>query len=163
MIDLSSFFLKNQGRHLKMIGKVLYKDPSTVEDVVQEAYLRAHKYRGSYDSERSGINTWFNSILYNTLRDFQKSYRSQPGFSEDTEEQADVIEFNKISEHLNLIEKELSKVKKPKRQQVLYLYYILGYSSKEISEIVSDMTVTNVTTICNRFKNDLKQRYNIEV
>lgn len=146
-----------------MIGKVLYKDPSTVEDVVQEAYLRAHKYRGSYDSERSGINTWFNSILYNTLRDFQKSYRSQPDFSDDAEDRADVIEFNQISEHLNLIEKELSRVKKPKRQQVLYLYYILGYSSKEISEIVSDMTVTNVTTICNRFKNNLKQKYNIEV
>lgn len=163
-MDLGNFFKNNYERHLKMIGKILYKDPDTVQDVVQEAYARAVKYQRSYDESRSSVNTWFNTILFNTLRDFQRQHQSQPDImDEDVDSHYEEDQFSNVSDHFELIEREISCVKRERNKRILRLYYVLGYSSREISQIEEKMTVTNVTTICNRFRKTLKEKYNVEI
>ena len=55
-----------------------------------------------------------------------------------------------------LIPQLIKTVESEKHRRVLELFFILGYSSKEISEIEERVSISNVTTIVGRFKEKLK-------
>jgi len=156
MIDFNQFYKDNYEKHKKKIARIINGDTTTAEDIVQEAYMRAWKYRDSYDRKRSGISTWFNTILYNTLRDFQKSFKDNQEDSGDVDRFYEEENLKSIAVHLPVIEREIKKMKNERIKRVLTLYYILGYTSTEISQVEADTTVTNVTTICNRFRKKLR-------
>lgn len=152
MPNLDIFFRKNRERHLKTINKILYGNRETSEDVVQEAYYKAYKYIDTYQPERSSFNTWFNKILFNTLRDYQREFKNTPQQVDMDVEfciDGDQYEFNLNSS--KSIEELIDKTKNQKHRKYLVLYYILGYSAREIAE-TEGTTVTNITTICNRFR-----------
>lgn len=128
---------------------------TAAEDIVQEAYLRAWRYQDSFDPKRSGMKTWFNTILYNTLRDSQRSYQQQEEGCDDVDIFFEENSLKSIAEHLPLIDDEIEKLRNEKFKRILRLYYILGYTSKEIASVEEGVTITNVTTICSRFKNNL--------
>lgn len=156
MQNLDIYFRKNHDRHLKTINKILYSSRETAEDIVQEAYLKAYKYMDTYDPERSEFNTWFNKILFNTLRDYQRDFKNAPEMVD-----LDVnmcIDDNKYDFNLDThksLEESIDRIKNKRHRKFLILYYILGYSAREIAE-TEDTTVTNITTICSRFKQTLE-------
>lgn len=164
MIDLNTFYHNNHTRHTKIMTR-LTGSVDAGEDVVQEAYMRAWKYQGSYNPNKSKLNTWFNKILYNALRDYKRLAKLGGVVVDDTvEEIEDHIPYEKIQEHLLLVWGEINAMKGNKRiKRILYLFYILGYTSKEIAEIEEEVTQSNVTTISNRFKQMLSDRHGVEV
>jgi RNA polymerase sigma factor (sigma-70 family) len=135
------------------------------EDVVQEAYMRAWKYKGSYNPNKAKLNTWFNTILYNSLRDYKKLDKLGGVVVDNkTDEIEEHVPYEKVQEHLLLVWGEINEMKGHKRiKRILYLFYILGYTSKEISEIEENVTQSNVTTISNRFKKLVADRHGVEV
>lgn len=160
MKQLEDFFVKNKDRHLKMIGKIIYNDFDTVEDIVQEAYMKAILYWDSFDEKKAGLNTWFNSILFNTMRDFQKKFKNNPESTEDADLWMSIPSFADRGVDLEV---EINMYQcNAQSKIVLKLYYLLGYRSKEISSI-EDISVTNVTTICSRFKKHVERRYDVEL
>ena len=117
--------------------------------MVQEAYCRALQYWPSYDPTRGPIKPWFNRILFNALKDIQREYNNRPKEEVEGLTLADVITSNQLPE--SVLER-IEEVDNEKHQRVLYLFYILGYNSREISQIEEKMSQTNVTTIVTRFK-----------
>ena len=161
---LGAFFKNNYERHLKTINKILHNTEAS-EDVVQEAYYRACKYEQSYDSTRSSFNTWFNKILFNSLRDYQRSDKdSGVDHDADVELEIEVVSPSKTLENLHLIEQEISRFgRKGKNRRILELFYLKGYSSYEISQIEEDVSVSNVTSINHLFKRKLEDRYGVKL
>lgn len=156
MQNLDIFYRKNRDRHLKTINRIIYSSRETAEDIVQEAYLKAYKYKDTYDSNRSEFNTWFNKILFNTLRGYQKDFKNQPKMV-DIDVDLCVDEDEQDFKHTSSksLEESIDNIKNKKHKKFLILYYLLGYSAREIAE-TEGTTVTNITTICNRFKKTLE-------
>lgn len=127
------------------------------EDIVQEAFTRAIYFLPSYKEERGTLRTWFNGILYNTLHDFQKDERNS-GMKSDTVDitVSDIwasYALMEREEYRNKLLRAIEKYsKRQKHRDVLELFYILGYSSREISQAIPGITPTNVTTIAKRFR-----------
>jgi RNA polymerase sigma factor (sigma-70 family) len=142
-----------------MMSRILKGDYASAEDVVQEAFCRAWKFRGLYDPDKGKFSSWFNAILFNALRDVQQEARAGPArYTPEISPDnilADVDLLDK-KDKKKFLKKKISKVKKEKHRQVLELFFVLGYTSKEISQVVDKMTQTNVTTIIMRFKGGLK-------
>lgn len=61
---------------VKVMSRILGGDVTLAEDVVQEAFTRAVKYILLFDEEKGLMETWFNAILFNALRDIQKQERN---------------------------------------------------------------------------------------
>lgn len=150
--DLIEQYKLTRNKHVKLMSRILGGDHAAAEDVVQEAYARAIQYYGSYDSSRGELMPWFNRILFNALRDIQREYNNRPPDNIEDFSVEDVLEPAKIPS--SLVD-QIEAVVNEKHQRVLYLFFILGYSSREVSEIEDEVTQTNVTTIINRFKEDL--------
>ena len=156
MINFDEFYRDSYKRQVGTVKKYLKCDYSTAEDIVMEAYARALKYQLSYDPDRSPINTWFNSIIFNLI----KEHTTEPPREEYNENRSSGV-WTKV-EH-ELFRKELKKVRNKDHRYILTLFYILGYSSKDISQILYDYSQTNVTTICSRFKQKLSNKYGVNI
>lgn len=137
------------------MSHILRGDYAAAEDVVQEAFTRALTFYDSYDSTKGELTPWFNTILYNSLRDVQKEMRGQPSENikdfcvEDMFAEYDLVNSPEkrliISKHINLIKNE-------KHKRILELFFLLGYTSTEISQIENKVSVSNVTTVVSRFR-----------
>ncbi len=73
MTQLEKLYRDNRKRYVNMMSRILRHDRAGGEDVVQEAFCRALKFYGSYDERRGKLETWFNTILFNSLRDNQRA------------------------------------------------------------------------------------------
>ncbi len=154
MQEIKSLYEAKFDQQVRTMARKLGGDIFTAEDVVQEAYCRAYRFYPSYDPQRGPLGPWFNSILYNALRDEQRAARGAPEeFNEMKVE--DVLTPQWRSEFGVYLANTVSVVRNIKHRRVLELFVLLGYTSKEVSQIERDMTQTNVTTIVERFKEGL--------
>lgn len=144
---------------VKLMTRLTKGDHAAAEDIVQEAFLRAIQFQGSYDEERATYHTWFNGILWNCLRDYNRSLRGDPApaggdiSADDVAEELDLLDTPEGQQYTR---NQIELVKNDKHRRVLELFFLLGYTSKQITQIEEDVSVTNVTTIVSRFKEDLK-------
>ena len=154
-VDINTLYRDNYTKQLRMLQRMLHGDLTRAEDVLSEAYLRAVRYQGSYRTSKASVQTWFNSIMFNTLRDELKSTQINDPLRENEEEEVD---FLKKPENYKLIEEKIHKYTDSEPKQfILYCFYILGYTSTDITQIVPCTSVTQVTTTCSRFKIWLKE------
>lgn len=153
MDKLEELYNNTSRGHIKMMTRILNGDWAAAEDVVQEAYTRAISYYSSYDSNRGSLTPWFNRILFNALRDIQREYKAVAQHS--VKEEFSIEDVITSADQLDSIVSNIEEVVNEKHQRVLYLFYVLGYNSREIAEIEDDITQSNVTTIVARFKETL--------
>ena len=159
MIDFENFFKEVRLGKVKMMARILHGDYATAEDVVQEAFTRAIKFQYSYDEKRGPLDKWFNTILFNSLRDQQRQDRGLP--QEDSELVADEssLLFD-LTVEKDKIPLWIERVKNDGHRRILTLFYIQGYSSMEISQVEKQTSQTNVTTVVQRFREELARIYN---
>lgn len=164
MIDLDTFYNENHVKHVNIMTR-LTGSRDAGEDVVQEAYMRAWKYQGSYQPRKAELNTWFNTILYNALRDFKKLEKlGGVVVDDDVEEVVEHVPYERIQEHLQLVWEEINNMTRNTRhKRILYLFYILGYTSRDISEIEKDITQVNVRVISKRFRDLMRTKYGVAI
>jgi len=142
------------------MSRILKGDYAAGEDVVQEAFYRAVKFFPSFDENRGKLSSWFNTILFNSLRDAQRSGRGMSSIEVDRLSPEDVFLQENFTNNPDLskyVEKSIGEVQSERSRRVLYLFFILGYTSKEISQIEEKISQTNVTTIVTRFRKQLKE------
>lgn len=156
---LTDTYRKNYRVKVKLMSRILRGDLALAEDVVQEAFTRAIKYIHLYDESRGLIDTWFNSILFNTLRDTQKIERNQQELHRELKlfDVIDSISPEKWPDYKEKIFSTIKLIQNTRHRRVLELFFIYGYSTTEIAQIEDRMTQSNVTTILMRFRELLKQ------
>lgn len=158
MQELIDLYKEKYTLKVKQICRILNGDWAAAEDVVQEGFTRALAYKNSYNPDRGSLETWFNKILFNALRDVQNEMRGRPlkdeGISaQDLFGEEDLL---KRPYFWRLLKEKISEVKNAKHKQILELFFLMGYRSSEIAEI-EWVTQTNVTTVVNRFKKEFLQ------
>lgn len=135
--------------------RVPHKSVALAEEVVQEAYRRALDYFKTFNPKINKFDVWFNTILRNATNDCRTS-ETDGGVTRELEENTEDIRATKGDEHPTLM-LEIVDVKRSKRdRQILFLFYINGLTSKDISEFMG-MKHTNVRQIIYKFKNVLNE------
>lgn len=159
MHELEKLYREVHSPSVKMMSRILKGDWHAGEDVVQEAFARAWKFYPSFDPEKGKLQSWFNGIMFNALRDYQRDSRNGPQSDSEDYSVEDILSELNISdfeEKRKFLAQRISWVKNPEHKETLYLFFMLGYNSREVSQIVPKMTQTNVTTIVTRFKERIK-------
>lgn len=155
MHQLEELYREAHNPSVKMMARILGGDWHGGEDVVQEAFTRAWRFYPSFDAEKGKLKTWFNGILFNSLRDYQRDSRLGPYSGVEDFSVEDVLSelnINNFEEKRDYLAQKIDWVQNPTHKEVLFLFFMIGYTSKEVSQIVPKMTQTNVTTIVTRFK-----------
>lgn len=155
---IEKFYKDTYKVKVKMVARILGGDYSAAEDIVQESFIKAMNGINSYDHKKGTINAWFNGILFNTLRDWKRQNSSIISLSFKDVSVEDLL-FEDLEFYNGetgvFLEKIFSKVPREVHKKILILYFVLGYTSKEISEILN-VSQTNVTTIAARFREKLR-------
>ena len=106
-------------------------DSELADDIAQESYIKA--YLSCYSlSNLDKFNAWIYKIGYNTFLDHRRGERLTEGYEQAktfaTQERADSsFAYQALYEALNKIP--------PKERTSILLFYMQGYSIKEIAEI----------------------------
>lgn len=153
---IEEFYKNNYKRLVHTVAKKLNGDRTTAEDVVQEAFLKAVYFFPAYDPERGKLSSWFNTIMYNVLSDVHNNRKEHTVDSDAVTAQDVVGDSIKTSDFSAFLVKKISEVKNEKHRDILTLFYIYGFSSKDIPYLVEDVSQTLVTTTATRFKERLK-------
>lgn len=158
---IEDYYNENFTRKVKLVTRILRGDSTSAEDVVQEAFARALRFYPTYDVERGTVDKWFNSIMFNALHDFQKDPNGVTHKAPDSLTVQDILEEIQLSntpDLNNYILSRIEEVENQKHKRILELFFIMGYTSKEISQIEPKVSQTNVTTLVMRFREKLKAR-----
>ena len=158
MDQIDALYKDKRKQYISMMSGILQGDRAAAEDVVQEAFTRAIKFWKSYDEKRGKLATWFNRILFNSLRDVQKEMRGHPPSHDMDFSVQDVFTNSNLSdnpEFFNFVSESVGNVDNDYHKRILELFFLLGYTSTEISQIEEGATVSNVTTVVNRFRKQI--------
>lgn len=114
-----------------------YKRPlgseQAAEDVVQESFCRAIKYIDRWDSTQL-FEPWFVIILRNAFRDKLNEDRGIVFEEIDEFDFPSKIDTRDYQELREAIEHQISKEREDK-QEILNLFFFVGYTGQEISEM----------------------------
>jgi len=135
------------------------------EDVVQEAFTLALKYKDSFnpDSKHRGVDKaefggWFNGILNNALRLYKRKEQllgMSVEYQEDMDEAAPLMEWE--GDLIDAVKKDIAR-KPPQIRQALWLYLFKQYKPREICQVV-DMSNAYVRTSVKEFKQEMRAKY----
>lgn len=120
-------------RYVNTIYRICYtymKNSSDTEDIVQETFIRLMKFGGSYESEEHE-KAWLIRTAANLCKDNLKHWWRK---RENLEDYQNLLDDNNIKNDDTL---EVVMSLPDKYKTVVYLYYYEGYTSVEISKILS--------------------------
>lgn len=137
----------------KNISRLFRGDFSVAEDIVQEAFTRALRFSHLYNPDKGNIETWFNAILINVVKDFRLNQEKVTGLAHElyTLRNTDPACITPTPEYWWYVSLKFSGVLNEKHKRVVELFFVYGYTSKEIA-LVEGTSVSNVTTIIKRFR-----------
>ena len=145
----------------RLVKKISYRvgGHHNGEDVVQEAFARAIKYKHTFRAVPEEFERWFTTILNNATRDFKKEDR-RGGMTSDAYE-SEELDLDMNRERLaREVRQEMTKLK-PDHATILDMFYS-GHTAKEITEVV-DTSVPNIRKIVYRFKESMKEKYGADM
>ncbi len=124
------------------------------EDLTQETYVRAWKYRNSYNSQKSGLKVWLISIARNTCTDYYKKKRESVEFDENTVSgEIDTSTENKLE--MEFLLKKLNF----REKEIMRLRYKFDFKISEIGTILNE-NPNNLKVEIHRIIQKLKQIFN---
>jgi RNA polymerase sigma factor (sigma-70 family) len=127
-----------------------------VEDLVQEAFYRAIKYKDSYKPNLVTIETWMAGILQNCLKDLLREKRDGASMHNELKEDSCTYTMPVDSHGFkSILLKEIEK-KSMRNRNVLFFHFIMGYPHKLIDHIVG---TTSSRVLVSQFKVEMKQLY----
>lgn len=157
LLQLEDHYKKNFTTLVKRIAFRCDNNFYDAEDIVQEAYLRAIKYKEAF-TVGLPFDFWFKRILSNSLKDFKRAQKAMGTVEEIEEEHLDPVEDPCLpSEVKRSIQKEIDFLQQPQRE-VVELHIIYGYGISQVSQI-TDVKYKDVNNIIQRFKAKMKEKY----
>lgn len=132
------------------------------EDVVQEAFSRALRYKDSYSNDNP-IEHWFNTILMNSVSDFQRIERLG-GLSDGYEEEEGTDSMDNSQFKSEMVERVLNHLEEYDKdsRKVLEASLVYGWLPREIAEF-SPLSANHIRVTIHRFKEAMRVRYGQEV
>lgn len=110
------------------------KDPNTIEDLMQETYIKAIKSIKSYQKNGKFIK-WLSSIAYNLTMDY---YRSNAKLSYQSEDSINLrFKASAVNHEQQALVEALIKVLEPLEQTIVLYHIIDDYTFKDISKMVN--------------------------
>lgn len=122
------------------------------EDIVQESYLRAIKYLPSFN-EKKDFNKWFNTIMYNTLKDFKGQ---RDGIVVDLDPDYLMTPYDRSEAMYGRLIHKFTEKSRPDHKEIIYLHYVYGYRPIEINQVV-DHSLSNINSIIHNFRQRIKE------
>lgn len=117
------------------------KSPEQTKEIVQESFIKVWVYRAHIDPEQS-FKAWLYKIAKNQIIDTLREKANEPLFEDYLNyvgnENLSTLQDNSID--FDLLKKTLNKAKmrlSPRQKQVFHLIKEMGYSSKEVSYMLS--------------------------
>ena len=131
------------------------------EDLTQEVFIRAWRYKDSFDVKKSSLKNWLFVIAVNLLRDYYRKNKLQ--IEELDENLSDETDIKKDAEQNNLIHYVFQKITElPERdQELVLLRYKLDLKMEDIAEIMK-MELSAVKVAIHRAIKKLKSICNDE-
>ena len=76
--DAATAFVRRFQRPVYCLALSITLDPSTAEEVAQQAFERAWRHAGAYDARRGRVSTWLLTITRNLAIDTLRVRRAEP-------------------------------------------------------------------------------------
>ena len=153
---IEKHYILNKDRLIKRTSFRIGGNFHGAEDIVQTAYERAIRYINSFDGDV--FDKWFNTILNNSLREYQNIERGYVQPDENSEEFTDAEGCPHYPQHVMREVYELINTKSEAQIEVLNLFFKQEYSAIDISRI-SSIPYGTAHQIIQRFRNELKELY----
>lgn len=155
-----SYFVESYQNMAMTIAYRVCRNRTDAEDIVQNAFVSA--FQNLYSFKNKGkFSSWFYRIVYNlSLNHVNKQKNKKEDFNFDSE-RLEEIDISNTSEEIRKKERrekiDDALAKLPQTDAVIIsLYYLEGYSVKEIAQIVS-LTDNNVKIKLFRARKTLKE------
>jgi RNA polymerase sigma factor (sigma-70 family) len=155
--NIEKFYKETFDKHVRMVSNCLKYNKHLSEDIVQTSFMKAFEKLDTYDKKKGSLQTWFNTILFNTLRDYQRKNKATVPISV---EMIDTLEY--VYKYYHILSGELLEVPNPMHRRIIESVYFNGYTTKQVAS-AEKITVTNVTSICSRFRKQIKDKYGMEL
>lgn len=127
------------------------------EDALMDAYERAWKYLATFDPEKNAFPMWMSRIISNAVKDHINKNKGIAEMEFD-EEMADGYDCEFYSDKIHEEIVNYINAQRPQTAEILTLFYIYGYTAKDISHLVESTHMAVHQTI-NRFRTEIKERY----
>ncbi len=161
---------------LKIIGEMhsdwvrmavnLGSHPSLAEDVIQECYLRLHKYKETVEPkiilEDGSVNIFYMfGVIRNTLRTSKSKEANYLPFAEffyeEAQEEVDEAYEIKYQKLMDEIQKEVDSWG-AYNSKLFNLYFKTDLSMRKIAK-GSDISLTHIFTSLSKFKETIKEKF----
>lgn len=143
--------------YIKLVKRTQRRVPNNslalAEEVVQEAYRRALEYFRTYNPKQTVFDTWFGSILRNTTNQC-RAEEQEHGASHDLSNTENIIPSKEDKHIIPILHANIAGIKNERDRNILHLFYIAGFKSKDISQYMG-INHNNVRQIILRFKNKI--------
>ncbi len=155
-----------EGKLSRYIRRIAFVDAQTVEDILQEVFIKIYKNLNDFDPDLS-FSSWAYRITHNEAINYLKKMDRQKSIPLESDDE-DVVSLIDILESDVDIVKELSKKELQKKVQevlsmlspdfreILILKFLEEKEYKEISDILKKPMGT-IATLINRAKAQFKQ------
>lgn len=156
---IEQFFKKEYNILVKRI-RARGMQGADAEDVVQEAFYRALKYRDTYNPKHQPIGAWFNTIMNNAFKDYRHAnFTGEYSFREEDEDISVMSEDGVFSKRM-MGEVEGDIASKPEEERnILKTVLILGYSYKACCQVF-DVRFARVQFVLQEFRKEMRSKYN---
>jgi DNA-directed RNA polymerase specialized sigma24 family protein len=130
-------------------GRIL-RDHAFGEDCVQEAVEACLKYKHTFSEEKGDFDKWFNKIFWRTINRYKSFSKGQEG--------VDYLLEIEIDPAISLLYLEDSRLS-DNYKKIIHQIYVMGYTPKEVSELLGENSIAVVYKAVHLFKKEVKQKY----
>ncbi len=134
--DLEVAFVK-YNEMLFRYAFIRLRDKAVAGDITQDVFIKAWKYKDSYDSEKSSLKNWLFVIITNLIRDYYRKNANKREQELD-EELASDENIEITTEKKDTIQFVFKKIKylSQREQELLILRYREDFTLREIAEML---------------------------
>ena len=160
--QLSRCAILNRKKYLKRLIGPLNGNIFNAEDILQESYCKALEFQVTFDENKGTFENWLSRIIYNTLYDFLRDKIENKEEDISKYEQVVEIDYLTLIDNRLLVNRLIKLHPDPLSRKFLTLYFLKGYSIKDIMFKLK-INENKCRKIIFRFKKYLLKKYSIGV
>lgn len=162
--QVEAYYIKGRRDLERQCARIGVRDPWDKDDVIQDAFCNTLAGLHLFDPAKGNLKKWINSILHNAARDFNQDKRLDGAVSvslndvseDDLLYPIDIEDELIAQQELEMVTDAIAK-QPPNKRAVLESFLLMGNSIKEVAALTG-LSRTNVTTIVQRFREELGPR-----